>query len=85
MRIEYEKSFIKAVDKLPPGIEEKFYQRLELFIQNLTHPLLRNHSVDPAYPGCRSINVTGDYRAIFKQSDDLVTFLHIGTHSQLYG
>ena len=85
MFVEYDKSFIKALDKMPPGIEERFYNRLFLFRENSTHPLLRNHSVDPAYPGCRSINITGDYRAIFREEDSVVTFLHIGTHSQLYG
>ncbi len=85
MLVEYEKSFLKALDNLPAGIEEKFYGRLELFQQNPVHPLLRNHSVEPAYPGCRSINVTGDYRAIFRQKGGVITFLYIGTHSQLYG
>ncbi len=85
MRVDYQKSFLKALDKLPPGLEEKFYLKLEIFLQNTTNPLLNNHSVDRAYPGCRSINITGDYRAIFRQKDNVVTFIHIGTHSQLYG
>jgi addiction module RelE/StbE family toxin len=84
MRVNYQKSFLKALDKLPTAIEEKFYIRLELFLENASHPLLNNHSVDAAYPGCRSINVTGDYRAIFRVEGNLVIFLHIGTHSQLY-
>lgn len=85
MRVDYQKSFLKALNKLPAAVEEKFYERLELFQINQAHPLLRNHSVEPAYPGCKSINITGDYRAIFRQKDDLTVFLYIGTHSQLYG
>ena len=63
----------------------KFYERLDLFTGNKFHPILNNHSVDKRFPGCRSINVTGDYRAIFKEVGQEVKFVHIGTHSQLYG
>lgn len=79
------KSFKKEFRKLSPKIQEQFFERTALFFEDRFDPLLNNHSVDPAYPGCRSINVTGDYRAIFKVENDAVTFLHIGTHSQLYG
>jgi mRNA-degrading endonuclease YafQ of YafQ-DinJ toxin-antitoxin module len=45
---------------------------------------LNNHSVDTAFADCRSINVTGDYRAIFHENKETVTFMTIGTHSELY-
>lgn len=85
MRVDYQKTFLKELDRLPKKIEEKFYVRLELFLKNPGNDLLKYHSVDRAYPECYSINITGDYRAIFRQEDNLVIFLHIGTHSQLYG
>ena len=78
------KSFKKDFRKLPKKIKEQFFERAALFFENRFNPLLNNHSVDAAYPGCRSINITGDYRAIFKEDGDIVIFLHIGTHSQLY-
>lgn len=49
-----------------------------------TNAILNNHSVDKAFTDCRSINVTGDYRAIFKEENNVIIFLKIGTHSELY-
>ena len=45
---------------------------------------LNNHSVDGAYKNCRSINVSGDYRAIFEDCGETIIFITIGTHSALY-
>jgi mRNA-degrading endonuclease YafQ of YafQ-DinJ toxin-antitoxin module len=36
------------------------------------------------YAGCNSIDITGDYRAIFLDEGNIVTFVMIGSHSQLY-
>ena len=49
------------------------------------NPLLNNHYLGGEYEGCRSINITGDIRAIFyiKQNSDVV-FINIGSHSELY-
>lgn len=44
-----------------------------------------NHKLQGYYEGCRSINVTGDYRAIFVEEVDSIKFLRIGTHVELYG
>lgn len=85
MKINYHKNFLKVFDKLPPKIKDKFYERLRLFRENFFHPLLNNHSVEAAYPYWRSINITGDYRALYKtQSDNTIVFMKIGTHSELY-
>lgn len=85
MIIRYHRLFEKDFDKLPRNVQLKFYERLDLFVGNKFHPLLNNHSVDRSYPGCRSINITGDYRAIFKELGDTIFFMRIGTHSELYG
>lgn len=86
MKIDYHKKFLKAFDKLPAKVKEKFYERLRIFSQDPFHPLLNNHLVEPAYPGWRSINITGDYRALYEPiSLDVAVFMKIGTHSELYG
>jgi len=43
---------------------------------------LSNHSVDKTFPGCCRINVTGDFRAVFSENKEVVTYITIGTHSQ---
>jgi len=84
MRIRYKKRFEKDFKKLPPKVKEQFFDRLEIFITDKFNIILNNHSVDKAFPDCRSINVSGDYRAIFSEEDGLVIFINIGTHSELY-
>ena len=84
MRIDLHRSFLKDFKKLPTKIRDQFVERKNLFLAIPFHPLLNNHSVEKRFPGCRSINVTGDYRAIFKERDTNVLFMRIGTHSQLY-
>ena len=85
MRVFYKNKFDKKFIKLNPKIQDKFYERLEIFITDKFNPILDNHKVDKRFPGCRSINVTGDYRAIFEDKGAIITFVNIGTHSELYG
>lgn len=85
MEIILHKSFRKEYARLQPEIKEKFKERRNLFLNDSSNPLLNNHSVDAAYPGCKSFNVTGNYRVIFRKWGENPEFLHIGTHSQLYG
>ncbi len=84
MEIVFHKNFKKKLKKLSPKIQDQFCDRLETFIEDKNHKTLNNHSVDKIFTDCRSINVTGDYRAIFKEDGDVVNFVNIGTHSELY-
>ncbi|MEK7625671.1 MAG: hypothetical protein AAB467_04995 [Patescibacteria group bacterium] len=84
MEARYLKRFKKKFRKLLPRVQEQFYERVDLFRQNKFNQILNNHSVDPTYPNCNSINVSGDYRAIFKEQGDIVIFITIGNHSELY-
>lgn len=77
--------FDKMLEKAPYKIRDKFQERLDLFLINPFDQILNNHSVDPLHPGCRSINITGNWRALFKSlGNNAVIFTKIGTHSQLY-
>lgn len=85
MKIVLHKNFKKQYAKLRPEEKAKFKDRRNLFLIAPFNPLLHNHPVDKAYPGWRSINITGDLRALYeKKAGDLIVFMKIGTHSQLY-
>ena len=85
MQPDYHKNFKKQFEKLPVKIQNKFEERLVLFFQNQFHPILSNHSLSGEYEGCRSINVTGDIRAIFYvKNDGNIVFINIGSHPELY-
>ncbi len=80
------KSFEKDFTKLPTPIKKKAIATLEKFIENPQNPSLRNHGLTGAWKGYFSINVTRDTRAIyFVIEDDMVRFVAIGSHSELYG
>ncbi len=81
--------FKREFKKAPRKIQQAFQRRMILFLTNQLHPLLRNHLLSGPYKGYRSINVTGDWRALYKEVviDDesvIVEFHLLGTHSQLY-
>lgn len=84
MEFVYKKRFGKSFKDFSQKLREKFSERLDIFVKNKYDPILDNHSVDKAYPGCRSIDITGDYRAIFFEEGEVITFVAIGTHAQLY-
>ncbi|MBI2641529.1 type II toxin-antitoxin system mRNA interferase toxin, RelE/StbE family [Candidatus Roizmanbacteria bacterium] len=85
MYINFARKFKKSYDKAPYKIRESVNNRLKLFKQNTLHPFLNNHQLSGKYEGLRSINITGDWRAIYEEIDkDTVYFLELGTHSQLY-
>lgn len=85
MQIRLHRNFIKNYARLPQTIKNKFKERRNLFIQNKFDPILNNHSVEKRFSNCRSINITGDYRAIFKEEkENTYVFIKIGTHSDLY-
>ena len=78
-------SFKKAYKKKPMSVRKRFDERLILFIKNPFDQILDNHPLSGEWAGYRSINVTGDYRAVFKQQADATIFVDIDTHHNLYG
>lgn len=85
MEIKYSKRFLKQLKKSPKKIQKTFIQRQDLFVQDTSHPILRNHSLSGRFKNFYSINITGDWRALYeKDGDEIVIFGLIGTHSQLY-
>ena len=84
MEIEFRKEFKKNYKKLPKKVQEKFVERLNLFLEDQNHPLLRLHTLTGADYPIQTINITADYRAQVLQSKNVISFLRIGTHSQLY-
>ena len=95
MKIKLHRDFEKQYRKLKEREKKKFKQRRDLFLQDEFNPILNNHSLKGKYQGYRSINITGDLRAIYKRSlqgqgpyrrdRQTVIFVAIHIHSNLYG
>lgn len=86
MEFSYSRIYKRQFRKLPQDLRYKVMERLELFMKDEMHPLLDNHPLRFEWKGYRSINITGDYRLIFKKESDLLVRLEeVGSHSELYG
>lgn len=86
MHFERHNVFRRQYKKLSADLRNKVGERLALLESDERHPLLNNHKLGPPFGGYRSINITGDYRLVYKKLDEGAYFLRaIGTHHQLYG
>ncbi|MBI5221461.1 MAG: type II toxin-antitoxin system mRNA interferase toxin, RelE/StbE family [Candidatus Magasanikbacteria bacterium] len=86
MQIEYSRRFVKELRKAPRKIQIAFRDRLVLFVDSQFSQILKNHKLVGEMKNCRSINITGDWRAIYQELENggVVFFIMFGTHSQLY-
>jgi addiction module RelE/StbE family toxin len=88
MKIRYTKKFAKQYDKADLKIQTVFKEKIKLFLNDPSNPQLRNHPLKGTLSGYKSINITGDWRALYTEEllaeDSIITFEMIGTHSQLY-
>ena len=86
--VEFTTLFEKQRKSAPFEIKEAFIETLTLFITEPHHPSLRNHVLTGKLAGYRSIDVSYDWRALFKeaQTEKGTTYIFhkIGTHKVLY-
>lgn len=85
MTIHLHRSFKKQYNKLTKPQKIRFKERRDIFLQDEFSPTLNNHALKGTYQGYRSINVSGDIRAIYRKNAQNVIFVTIGSHSSLYG
>jgi len=86
MVIQYTPDFKKQYAKLHKKFRDRFDERVTLFLEHPTNPILRVHPLKGVCAGYWSMNVTGDIRALYRMDgEQVVIFALIGTHSQLYG
>ena len=78
--------FKKQYKKLNKDLVAKIAERLKFFETDEFSPILNNHKLAHDYEGFRSINITGDWRIIYrKEGNDIVLLHRVGTHHQLFG
>ncbi|MBU2524128.1 type II toxin-antitoxin system mRNA interferase toxin, RelE/StbE family [Patescibacteria group bacterium] len=85
MEVFFTKTFRKKFNKMPVKIQQKFEERIDIFIKNPIADELRVHSLKGNLVGYRAFSVTGDYRVIFKIiGPNKCRLIDIGTHNQVY-
>jgi addiction module RelE/StbE family toxin len=84
MKIQFHKNFIKQYKKRRT-IQKQIDKRLALFKINPFERILNNHGLSGKHKGCRSINISGDFRTIYEILDEkTVRFIDLDTHGNLY-
>lgn len=88
MTVKYSPAFFKKLKKVDVRIRKNVKERILLFAKNPHNSQLNNHLLKRKYKGHRSINITADWRALYKEiregKDDVAYFIALGTHKQLY-
>jgi DNA-damage-inducible protein J len=83
--IEFSPLFLKRLAEAPTEIKFAFREAAELFSENPNHPILRRHTLTGKYQDFVSIDVTEDWRALYREEPERIMFVNIGTHATLYG
>lgn len=85
MNIILHRNFEKQYTKLGRKTKAHIKERFALFLRDEFHPILNNHPLRGIYTGYRSINITGDLRALYRRGGlNERIFTVIDTHSNLY-
>lgn len=87
-RIDFSYIFLKQYKKAPTKTRPAWIKRLEIFKKDPFDSRLNNHPLKGKLLGYRSINITGDWQAIYSEhkseNNTIIIFELLGTHSQLY-
>ena len=80
----FHRDFEKDFERLDRRLKAKCMEAIKRWMADPDHPQLNNHVIH--FAGCRSINVTGDFRALYRPGPNGIgEFTKVRNHSQLYG
>lgn len=88
MTVKYSPSFLKIFKKVDVRIRNSFKERILIFSKNPKDLQLNNHKLKREWLGYRSLDVTSNYRAIYREvtpgEEPVAYFVTLGTHEELY-
>ena len=88
MTIRYTKEFFAQLKKQNVRIRKSFKKAIIQFSRDPNDKELNNHILRREWQGHRSINITSDWRAVYKEtklgSETIIYFVALGTHRKLY-
>jgi len=88
MNVKLSSGFLKKLKKIDVRIRKSFKERIIVFSKDPSDPQLDNHPLKREWKGHRSIDITADYRAIYKETqigdENVAYFVALGTHDELY-
>lgn len=88
MKVDFSPDFYTQYKKVNVRIRNSVDERIAIFIKNPHDLVLNNHSLHEPLQGLRSINITADYRALYKEiheeKEESVYFVLLGTHEEMF-
>ncbi len=88
MNVQLDPDFTKKLKKQNVLIRKNFKEKIIIFSKNPNYPKFNNHPLREKWKGYRSIDITADWRAIYKEiqvgGEITAHFVAIGTHKDLY-
>ncbi|PIR46485.1 MAG: hypothetical protein COV07_04070 [Candidatus Vogelbacteria bacterium CG10_big_fil_rev_8_21_14_0_10_45_14] len=84
LAVHYHRNFKKQFKRLSRNLQDKFGIRLAVFLSEPYSMELNNHLLAGEWRGHRSIDITGDIRAVYRVENEINLFVAIGSHNQLY-
>lgn len=88
MNVKLGPDFLKKLKKSNVKIRKSFKEKILLFSKNPEDPQLDSHPLKREWQGYRSIDITADWRAIYKEiqmsGETVAYFVALGTHDELY-
>lgn len=78
----FKKNFKRRISQ--KGLRNKAKDRISLFIEDRSNPILKNHSLVGNKIGLSAFSITGDIRIVYRETEDLIILIDIGTHNQVY-
>ena len=85
--VDFTNRFNRQREAAPLAIKIAFREALEIFLEDPQNDTLRNHPLNKLgkkYFGIWGIDVTSDWRALYRKEGSRTIFLALGTHEQLY-
>jgi len=79
---QFSRTFKKSYNRLPGDIQKAFNQKLELLLQDISHPSLRVKRIQGTGNRWEG-SVTMKYRFTFQRDGNTLIFRTIGTHDIL--
>ena len=89
MKVRYSPDFYQKYKKADVRIQNRVDQKIEVFLKDPYDLQLDNHTLKRQWKGYKSIDITSDWRAIYKErqigNESVAYFVALGTHDELYG
>ena len=85
--IKRDKTFEKHFkQRISPNqkLREQFKERLSMFVAGELGYPLHDHALTGKLAGKRAFSIAGDIRVIYVELEDVIVFLDVGSHNQVY-